>query len=446
MRAPSPALQAERPIRRELVRAAVLEVYAAVRLEGHLADRALERILRRESRLYSNERRAVGDALYGLLRHEARLDYALFGDAPQRLSINTLHSLRLAALAVLEGDSPERAAAANVVDPAFLSLLGNVNAPLPRSLPALRRIQIEGALPPFFARLLIDELGEEQALAFGKVMAIRAPLTLRTNTLKIDRPALLLRLEKEGLQGKPTVYSPLGISLEARAQTFALPSYQEGLFEVQDEGSQLLSLLVGAKKSERVVDACAGAGGKTLALAADMQNGGELFALDIGAERLAELGKRARRAGVHNVRVRTIAADEKAELELKDLAGRADRVLIDAPCTGLGTVRRNPDARYRFKEEDLAIYAARQAVLLARFAKLVKPGGRLVYATCSIARLENEAVVESFLQSDAPFDLLPVDGLLPVAPGAVSRGPYLRLFPQRHDTDGFFGAVLKRRS
>lgn len=429
-----------------LVQAAVLEVYAGVRLEGFLADRALERVLRREKQLFSSERRAVAESVYGMLRQEKRLDFAMFGEKPPALPASDLHALRFAALRVLEGADPQEAAATHGIAPRLRGALERVRTPLPEGLPPARRIELEGSLPPFVAELLLEELGEAEALEFTRAIGKRAPLTVRVNTLKTTREALAARLAEEGVPSHPTRYSPLGLTLESRINAFSLGAFRDGWFEIQDEGSQLLSMLVGARPKEQVFDTCAGAGGKTLALAADMRNSGELHALDVDPRRLEELARRARRAGVHNTRVKPLPAEpEEADRFIERLRGRGARVLIDAPCSGLGSIRRNPDARYRFTPEDFTRYPALQSELLQRFARLVAPGGRLVYATCSVARAENEAVVERFLESGAPFTLLKADEVLGFE-GAeeLVSGPYLRLFPHRHGTDGFFAAVLQR--
>jgi 16S rRNA (cytosine967-C5)-methyltransferase len=311
-------------------------------------------------------------------------------------------------------------------------------------LPEEERFAVEASLPDALARAWRAEYGAEARRAAEAVNA-RAPLTIRTNTLKTDRDALRMRLRTEGVEARPTPLSTLGLFLSGHQNAFSLPSFRDGLFEIQDEGSQLLGMLVDAPPT-RVVDACAGAGGKTLQLAAQMKNRGELFALDVDARRLDDLRQRARRAGVHNTRVRLIPpAGPVAREALADLVGQADRVLVDAPCTGTGTLRRKPDARYRFSDEVLAEAVARQQALLEQFALLVKPGGRLVYGTCSVLRAENEAVVEAFLAAHSEFRLVPpAEKLGPELGAQVSRGDFLRLTTHVHGTDGFFGATLLR--
>ncbi|MGZ6140290.1 MAG: RsmB/NOP family class I SAM-dependent RNA methyltransferase, partial [Myxococcaceae bacterium] len=253
------------------------------------------------------------------------------------------------------------------------------------------------------------------------------------------------RLRSEGVEARETPLSPLGLFLETHQNAFALPSFREGLFELQDEGSQLLGLLVDAPPT-RVVDACAGAGGKTLQLAAQMKNRGELFALDIDARRLEELKRRARRDGVHNVRIRPIPpSGPEVAAALSDITERADRVLVDAPCSGTGTYRRKPDARYRLTEAMLAQHVERQHMLLDQFAPLVRKGGRLVYGTCSVLSEENEAVVAWFLERHPGFRAVPPADRIGAELGAkVTTGDFLRLSPARHGTDGFFGAMLLR--
>jgi 16S rRNA (cytosine967-C5)-methyltransferase len=312
------------------------------------------------------------------------------------------------------------------------------------ALPREQRFAIAASLPDFLAERLRAEFGgdaEQEAEAFNE----RAPLTVRVNALKTDRPALMERLASEGVRCEPTQLSPYGITLETRLNAYSLPSFRDGLFEIQDEGSQLLGMLVDAPPT-KVVDACAGAGGKTLQLAAQMKNRGDLHALDIDGRRLEELKRRARRASAHNIRIRPIpATGEPAREAVKELAGKMDRVLIDAPCSGTGTLRRKPDARYRLTPEAIADFAARQKELLARFSELVKPGGRLIYGTCSLLREENEQVVQEFLGAHPDFRVVPAADKLGEALAAkVSSEGFLRLTPKRHATDGFFGAILLR--
>ena len=438
----------ERPIREDLVTQAALEAYALVRQEGRLADRALDFTLRRKANLYSNERRAVAERVYALLRRQITVDYLL---SKARAGFSALTSgrqdlLRLCASRVLHGeDAADVAQSAGLSDEdaRALDALPDAARSL-NKLPEAQRFAISAALPDFLATRFRAEFGAEAAAA-AEALNERAPLTARVNTLKTDRDSLMARLRDEGIDCRPTPLSPLGVFLETRINAFSSPAFREGLFELQDEGSQLLGMLVDPPPT-RIVDACAGAGGKTLQLAMDMKNRGEIFALDVDDGRLDELRKRTRRAGVHNVRARVIPAEAAHdEGALADLAGKADRVLVDAPCSGTGTFRRKPDGRHRLKPEDLENHVARQKRLLAQFSGMVKGGGRIIYGTCSMLREENEAVVEHFLREHPQFQVKPISDVLGAELGAkVSRDGFLRLFPHKHGTDGFFGAILVR--
>ena len=438
----------ERPLREDLVSQAALEAYGAVRHEGWLADRALDHVLRTKRHLYSNERRAVAERVYALLRRQRTVD-ALLDRAGARLDQRPTTQqdlLRLSASRVLHGESPERVARTaglRADESRLLDALPAAAATL-RALPRPERFALDASLPDFLAARFLRQFGD-RAEAEAAAMNERAPLTARVNLLRTTREALLERLRAEGVDARPTPLSPLGLFLETRLNAFALPSFREGLFELQDEGSQLLGLLVDAPPT-RVVDACAGAGGKTLQLAAQMYNRGELFALDVDARRLEDLKRRARRAGVHNARVRPIpASGPEVAPALADLVERADRVLVDAPCSGTGTFRRKPDARYRLTEAMLAQHIDRQRLLLEQFAPLVRPGGRLIYGTCSVLEEENETVVAGFLDRHPEFRTLPpADRLGPELGAKVSAGDFLRVSPGLHGTDGFFGAILLR--
>ncbi|HEY1089327.1 MAG TPA: RsmB/NOP family class I SAM-dependent RNA methyltransferase, partial [Archangium sp.] len=355
---------------------------------------------------------------------------------------------RFAISRVLDGDDVSSVLQAQSLpgtDGAWLRTVAQGKSKL-AELPEPKRFGTEASLPDFLAAKLLAELGEGEARAVGEAMNKRGPLTARINPLKGTREEVQARLEAEGVVVTPTPLSPFGLVLETRTNVYSLETFKEGFFEVQDEGSQLLGMLVDAPP-RKVIDACAGAGGKTLQLAAQMKNRGEIYALDVDARRLEDLKLRARRAGVHNVRIQAIGPGPEADEQLSKLHGQAERVLVDAPCSGTGTYRRKPDARYRITEALLAEHVEKQKVLIARFAKLVKPGGRLIYGTCSLLREENEAVVEDFLKTHPDFSLTPVTPWLGEALASkTTRDGMLRLYPHRHDTDGFFGAVLVRKA
>jgi 16S rRNA (cytosine967-C5)-methyltransferase len=282
--------------------------------------------------------------------------------------------------------------------------------------------------------------------AEAEAMAAPAPLDLRANLLKTSRESAAAALAAEGIETEPTPFSPWGLRVPERRPVTSTRAFQEGLVEVQDEGSQLIALLTDARPGMRVADYCAGAGGKTLALAATMENRGRLTACDVSAPRLEGAVRRLRRAGVDNAERHLL---EPGDRWAKRRAGSFDRVLVDAPCTGTGTWRRNPDARTRTGPEDLRELLAKQAAVLDAAAGLVRPGGgRLVYATCSVLPEEDEEQVRAFLGRHPDFAPLPLSaawaeaGLAPPPPG---DGEFLSTSPARHGTDGFFAAILQRR-
>jgi 16S rRNA (cytosine967-C5)-methyltransferase len=433
----------QRALRTDLVDAAVLECYGLVHDQGWLADRALDRVLRRERRLYANERRAIAEATYGVIRWRGRVEWAL-GLGPTSPD----HGARYAGwLAAVGGLDPVAAARRLGLPAGALRGLDGAAARIAAIADPTTRLAIEQSLPRWIAARFVEALGEEEARALAAAMNERAPLTVRANLLRGTREDLAERLAKEGVAATPTRFSPWGLVLDGHANAFALDAFQEGRFEIQDEGSQLLALAVGARPNHVVVDACAGAGGKTLALAMEMRNKGTLWALDADAERLEEARRRARRNGVHNVRTRPVpASGDEATAATADLAG-ADRVLVDAPCSGLGTLRRKPDARWRLAATDPARFAALQREIAARAARLVKKGGRFAYATCSVATEENEEVALALAAEVPGLAPLPLAAALGEAlAGALgAEGHELRLWPHRHGTDGFYLALFERR-
>jgi 16S rRNA (cytosine967-C5)-methyltransferase len=307
------------------------------------------------------------------------------------------------------------------------------------SLPVELRVN----LPPWLYEKLRTQEGEAGVVQLADAVNQPAPLDLRVNALKASRDDVIAELAKAPILAEPTPYAPLGIRIRKKPALQNLPLFKSGAIEVQDEGSQLLSQIVGAKRGEMVVDFCAGAGGKTLSLGAAMRNTGRLYAFDVSDKRLAKLKPRLARSGLSNVHPVVIAHENDAKV--KRLAGKIDRVLVDAPCSGLGTLRRNPDVKWRQTPQGLAELNAKQASILAGAARLVKAGGRLVYATCSLLDEENEAIVQQFLAAHADFELVPMQQVLAEQKVALEMQDYLKLSPLRHHTDGFFAAVMQRR-
>jgi len=283
-------------------------------------------------------------------------------------------------------------------------------------------LEVRASLPPWLCERLVQLGGEALALSTTKA----APHTLRANTLKGIRDDVIAALRAEDVACEASARSSTGIRLLAPADLFRTKAFHAGLFEVQDEGSQLIAELCAAQAGEKVTDGCAGAGGKTLALAAAMQNKGSITALDVHGGRLTALQERARRAGAHNVRAVSLEDDPKI---VKRLRGVCDLVLVDAPCSGTGVLRRNPDTSWRLVDDDVRRLVTLQRELLERYAPLVKPGGRLVYATCSLLPEENDDAVAAFVAAHPDF--------------VVDTRLHLR--PDRDGTDGFFAARLNRR-
>ena len=444
----SEASRAARPLREDLVLQASLEAYGFIRHEGRLSDRALDFTLRHKRNLYSNERRAVAERVYALLRRQLTVDFLLerAHRGFTRLDKTRQAVLRLAASRVLHGEPMDvvaRTSALTGPNADALAALPEAARAL-EALPRDKRFPIAASLPDFLAKHFREVFGDDAERA-AEAMNERAPLTARLNGFKGTREQLRILLEREGVHVTPTPLSPLGLILDTRTNAFSLEAFREGWFELQDEGSQLLGMLVDAPPT-RVVDACAGAGGKTLQLAVQMKNRGDLHALDVEEWRIDELRKRTRRAGVHNVRTQVIPPEgPEADEAIASLKGKADRVLVDAPCSGTGTFRRKPDARYRLTPEMILDHVAKQKRLMERFSQMVKPGGRLIYGTCSVLREENEQVVEDFLAKHPDYSVRPVaEELGPELGAKVGPGPFLRLAPHLHNTDGFFGAILVR--
>jgi 16S rRNA (cytosine967-C5)-methyltransferase len=288
--------------------------------------------------------------------------------------------------------------------------------------------------------------GEAQFWAFCAACETTASLDVRVNALNSKRDHIQTVLKKAGVNAEPTPFSPLGLRMNARTALSKLTVFTAGAIEVQDEGSQLLTLLVDAKRGEMVADFCAGAGGKTLGLGAAMRSTGRLYAFDVSAHRLAALKPRLARSGLSNIH--PVAIAHERDERIKRLAGKMDRVLVDAPCSGLGTLRRNPDLKWRQKESAIAELTIKQTNILQSAARLVKSGGRLVYATCSVLPEENEVIARAFAAANPDFKLLPAQTVLAdlgiANADTLCSNDFLRLWPHTHHTDGFFAAVWQR--
>ncbi|MGG5807737.1 RsmB/NOP family class I SAM-dependent RNA methyltransferase [Falsiroseomonas sp. CW058] len=426
--------------------AAAIDLLAAVEAEPRRpADAIANDFFRTRRYIGGSDRRNVSDRAWGAIRQRLRLGWHLaeIGARPTPRLLMAAHLLLTegwTAQGLAQNYSGERfaPAAPSVEEAAAIARLAGRPLVDP-AMPEPIRLNLPDWAFPGFAARFGEALAPEAAAMEGV-----APLDLRANLLRTTREAAVAALAAEGIVAVPTRFSPWGLRIADRRPVAASAAFVGGLVEVQDEGSQLIALLTDARPGMRVADYCAGAAGKTLAIAATMQNRGHIVACDVSTSRLQGATRRLRRAGVHNAETHLLAAGDK----WRKRSGRSfDRVLVDAPCTGTGTWRRNPDARVRTGAQDLAELTAKQATILDQASELVRPGGRLVYATCSLLPEEDEMQMQAFLRRHPDFRELPVpalwSALVPGTP-APGEGPHLSLSPGRHDTDGFFAAVLER--
>jgi 16S rRNA (cytosine967-C5)-methyltransferase len=387
---------------------------------------------RQHAKLGARDRTLLADTVYNVLRHRLRLE-ALAKTGPGE---------RWERLALL-GAGEAVTAWAEALSADQTAWLLAAKAPTPTDLPEAQRLN----LPPWLiARLRAQGVADLDALAQAWNQV--ASVDLRVNVQQAKRDKLLEQMRAQDWAVEATPHSPWGLRLAQRRSLIATTWYQSGAIEIQDEGSQLLAALVGAKRGEMVADFCAGAGGKTLAMGAMMRNQGRLYALDTSAHRLEAIKPRLQRAGLSCVYT-TAMADEH-DHRLQGLAQKMARVLVDAPCSGLGTLRRSPDIKWRLSESEVVALAQQQRSILASAARLVQPGGRLVYATCSVLKEENEDVAQDFSTQHPEFHPLPAEQALNPSlknehqRQALCEGGYLRLWPHIHNTDGFFAAVWQR--
>ncbi len=396
----------------------------------HPADAVVSRYFREHRQLGHADRAFVAETVFAVLRRGRSIEARCAGQLSDRRRL-------LATLAVVRGWSQRELAP--VLKANEEGWLAEVKAMSDADWPAAVRCD----LPDWLYERLAVQFGADEVPALARAMNQSAPLDLRVNTLKTDRDTLLAKLAADDIAAQPGALSPLAVRLRDKPALAKHPLFLDGAFEVQDEGSQLLGFLLEPKRGEMVVDFCAGAGGKTLLLGALMRNTGRLYAFDVSDKRLANLKPRLARSGLSNVHPARI--EHERDQKIKRLAGKADRVLVDAPCSGLGTLRRNPDLKWRQDEKSIAELTVKQASILDAASTLVRPGGRLVYATCSLLAEENDAIVAAFLEKHPDFSLLPANGILGKQ-GIACDGDVLRLLPHKHNTDGFFAAAMERKA
>jgi 16S rRNA (cytosine967-C5)-methyltransferase len=398
----------------------------------HPSDAVVSRYFRENRSLGPRERATLAETVYTVLRKKLLFDHlSPSGSGPKerRMAILGFHGPRDFLKSALTDQEKRWLDQCDAIDPS--DLLERHRHNLPEWLVQPLKDQLGAEFWP-----LVDSLNQP------------APLDLRVNTLNDKRADVQKELKLAGIASQPTPYSPWGLRLDTKPALTKLDAFARGAIEVQDEGSQLLALLLDAKRGEMVVDFCAGAGGKTLAIGASMRNTGRLYAFDTSAHRLDALKPRLARSKLSNVHPAAIAHER--DERIKRLAGKIDRVIVDAPCSGLGTLRRNPDLKWRQSPQAVQEMVAKQAAILQSAARLLKPGGRLVYATCSLLPQENEDIALGFTQANPDFSpltvadvlsQLKVEGAAGLCSGGEQGGAFLRLWPHRHATDGFFAAI-----
>ena len=413
-----------------------MELIEILQKDSHPADHLIDTFFRQRRYLGSHDRRELAESVYAILRHQRRLQFYIAQvnseatrDPAWLFAAYKLHLEKISVEALYAYVLPISSAHSVALAAAELTAVEQQN------------LGLRTSFPDWLVEKLQQQLGENETELLLESLNQPPPLTIRVNALKTTRDACLLELNKRGYACTPTALSPDGIHLKKRANLFGLDLFKEGWFELQDEGSQIISLLVDPKPNWRVADVCAGGGGKTLHLAALMKNRGEVWAFDVVPRRLENLRQRARRCGIHNIRVQLLQQDEFPPA----LLGTMDAILIDAPCTGAGVLRRNPDAKWKISAAMVQEMAIKQKQIVAHYTPLLKPGGRLVYATCSLLAEENEEVMQSFLSSHADFHPHEAATILQRYQLAhLTAGNVLRLFPHQQGTDGFFAAVLER--
>jgi 16S rRNA (cytosine967-C5)-methyltransferase len=408
---------------------AAVDVLGQVLTFEHPADVVLNRYFREQGALGQYDRAFIAESIFGVLRHKRVLDALGAEGAPRRLL--------LGGLVRFQGTPP--ADLASVLRRDESEWLARVESASVDELP----LAVRAELPDWVYESLRACMDDGELLALGEALQAPAPLDLRVNVLRAERRNVLEALRASGIDAVPTPYSPVGVRIRGKPAINRHPLFLDGSIEVQDEGSQLIGFLVSPKRRELVVDFCAGAGGKSLMLASMMHSQGRLYAFDVSAARLTRLQPRLKRSGLSNIQPHLLASEH--DTKVKRLAGKIDRVLVDAPCSGLGTLRRNPDLKWRQSPQAVQEMRAKQAAILRAAASLVKTGGRLVYATCSLLPEENEDIVDAFLADAPQFAELPAGDLLKQQGLPIKTSDRMRLWPHVHGTDGFFAAVLERR-
>lgn len=401
------------------------------------ADAKLGEFFRNNRDLGTKDRAFVAESVYGVLRRLRFLSTVTANDENDPDDARKLilaYLLRVQGMSIRELDS--------VLNEQQKEWAHAIKAKPTDNLP----LAVQADVRDWLWEKLVAQYGEAEALTIARSMHEQATLDLRVNTIKGERDEVLAKFISENTSGETNIsktpYSPVGIRMPSRLNISRHVLFTDGKIEVQDEGSQILAHLVAPKRGMMVADFCAGAGGKSLALGALMRNTGRLYAFDVSEKRLYNLGQRLKRSGLSNLNAQVISSEN--DQKLKRLNGKFDRVLVDAPCSGMGTLRRNPDLKWRQTPDDVLDLTKKQASILARAAKLTKNGGRLIYATCSLLRDENEQIAEDFLAAHPDFKLVNAAEILAQQHIELDTGNYLKLLPHLHNTDGFFAAVFEK--
>lgn len=392
------------------------------------ADAVLRRHFQDNPMLGAQDRALVAETVFGILRHRFFLESLAKQKTPRTLVLAYLVKFQGMNLRELE----------TLVSESEIKWLSEIKAIKADAAP----VSIQAEFPEWLVEKLHAFMNDDAIIDLGVSLQKSAPLDLRVNTVLAKREQVLETLKQDGIEAQATPYSPCGIRLSGKPAVNRHALFLSGQIEVQDEGSQLLGYLLAPKRGEMVVDFCAGAGGKSLLLGALMNSKGRLYAFDVSEKRLSNLKPRFKRSGLSNLHVQRI--DNENDLKIKRLNGKIDRVLVDAPCSGLGTLRRNPDLKWRQSPQSIEELKAKQAAILVAAAGLLKPGGRLVYATCSFLPEENQQIIEGFLAIHPQFSVLNCAELLAQQKISLDTGGFLQLTPKLHQTDGFFAAVLMR--
>lgn len=392
------------------------------------ADSMLSNYFKKNRGLGSHERPLIADVVYSVIRNKTYLEKITGSQEAPMMCLAALNKIFGLSFKLLK----------TKVSKKWLKNIQNLEGQPSTEMSHKDRYSI----PDWLWQKIEAQYGLDNASELAQVLLTKAPFDLRVNEVRTSRKRVLAELTSEGIEALATPFSPIGIRVK---ENFGLQKHRlflEGHIEVQDEGSQMLARLVDAKRGHMVVDFCAGAGGKTLALGAMMSNKGRLYAFDVSAKRLERLKPRLKRSGLSNVQTQLIGSEKDPRIQR--LAGKIDRVLIDAPCSGLGTLRRNPDMKWRQAETDIISMSDKQTRILNAASKLVKKDGLLIYGTCSILSDENESVIERFMtEHKGKFELVNATASLGIQGIDSPNTPYLKLLPNTHGCDGFFAAILK---